>query len=229
MPINVYFDIKGAYRGAPFNMCAKLCGAGNFEDTRARPVGDRPTSWEYEILDDTIREAFGASTEDIVFKPVDLIRRASKISKGPRPETLRAAVRSAGWPSIRDLRGKCYFVLSTTFGERGTYDQIGDGKRRFDPLMFVRSERRGDDHDNDRENDTVFEETGNPETARRLVRAGYIVRSLFNAGNRNVGVGIAKMIRAGVQVVGCDNLRAAMREMPSGWAVSIAENKEQPP
>ena len=110
------------------------------------------------------------------------------------------------WPKASELRGRVFFVLNTTFGQRGTYDQLRPGA-----MMFRRSIGTHDA-------DALFYETRDMRVAQKYLRDGYIVRTLLNRTNNDTLLEreIRKAFKLGIQFIACDNLRVASRVFGNG-------------
>ena len=193
LPVYIYFDIKGAYyRGC--NGLAKLFGVGNFS-------GD--STYEYITLDRMISHVFSSG----VFRPCDL---------NLRPTGVGLKARFKEWPKASELRGRVFFVLNTTFGQRGSYDQLRPGA-----MMFRRSIGTHDA-------DALFYETRDMRLAQKYLRDGYIVRTLLNRTNDDALLEkeIREAFRLGIQYIACDNLRVASRVFGNGRYCYYAEDDD---
>jgi len=228
LPLYLYVDVKGAYWGSPFNMCAMLCGReggccpgtwGNFDNKMHDITAVSP---EYVSMESEILAAFNGDYGSI-FKPSDLVEgggdedESCKSSEIPHA-SVRDALKANGWPTVGKLSGKVFFVLNTTFGRRGVYHQLAGTKRFGRRLMWLRSEGRVDDGASFSEidrprDDSVFFETFDPFRAAEYARRGYIVRCLYT--NRNINPEhrqhVKRMIDAGAQYFACDDLNFVSR------------------
>ena len=145
LPVYIYIDVKGAYyRGC--NGLAKLFGCGNFSSSSSSS-----TCPEYVHLDDLISSVFSSSH---MFRPCDVVCHGKNVDGG-----LKSRFKS--WPVSSALRGKVFFVLNTTFGQRGSYDQLRQGANMFRRCIGV---------DDD---DALFYETRDMSLAQKYLRQGF--------------------------------------------------------
>ena len=198
-PVYIYFDVKGAYYRGCSGM-SKLFGFGNFTSSSSSSSSNK-TCPEYVNLDSLISSVFSNSQH--VFRPCDL-----SLKKSSSSSSLKS--RFNGWPRANSLRGRVFFVLNTTFGERGSYDQLRPGA-----MMFRRCIDRDGFSD---DKDSLFYETRNMDFAKRYLEQGYIVRTLLNRTGDDVRLEreITEAFRIGIQYIACDNLRVASRIFRDG-------------
>ncbi len=116
--------------------------------------------------------------------------------------TLAEGARAGGWPTLGESRGKVFFILH----EQGKFrDVYVEGRPSLQGrAMFIRSEEGREDCA------TLVEDTPDVERIRRLVRAGYWVRTRAD-GNLRPGLAPAGATRAeaalmsGAQIVSTDS------------------------
>ena len=136
---------------------------------------------------------------------MDIMKNAGKM-------TLKQTIQKFGWPSVCQLRGKIFFVLNTTFGNRGTYTQYKEPHSPHHPLMFLRSLYHT------AEDDSVFTETCCAATAHQLVNEGYIVRWL--AKGEMDRKKLREIMDAGVQYIACNDVGIFASKTRSTYSVS---------
>ena len=144
----------------------------------------------YDVLDAEIRAVV---PRDRLITPDDV--------RGRRP-TLTAAVHADGWPTLSESRGRLLFVLSDEGRHRAAYSH--GGTSLAGRVMFVYGEDGGPLNAVRNVPDPIRGET----EIRRLVRAGYLVRTEADEDGVEARIGdttrVQAALRSGAQLISTD-------------------------